>query len=47
MPFLLDRYVGRLVDGTLTGTVERTGRELTNDMNGVWTLRRPTEAAPP
>ena len=46
LPFLLDRYVGRLVDGKLVGTVERTGRELTNDMtgggiSGARTRRRP------
>ena len=45
LPFLFDRYVGRMVDGRLTGTVERTGRERTNQMTGVWTLWRPNEAA--
>jgi hypothetical protein len=46
LPSLVDRYVGRWVDGKLIGTVERTGRELTNDMSGVWGLRRPPEDAP-
>ena len=46
LPFLFDRYAGRLVDGKLVGTVERTGRELTNLMAGQWTLRRPDENAP-
>lgn len=40
LPFLTDRFAGRLVDGRLVGTVERTGRELTNSMSGTWALRR-------
>ncbi len=40
LPFLIDRFRGRIADGRLVGTVERTGRELTNSMSGVWTLRR-------
>jgi hypothetical protein len=43
LPFLSDRYVGRLVDGQLKGTVERTGRELTNQMTGAWNLWRPKD----
>jgi hypothetical protein len=46
LPFLFDRFEGRLVDERLVGTVERTGRELTNAMSGVWTLGRGGEAAP-
>jgi hypothetical protein len=46
LPSLVDRYVGRMVDGALKGTVERTGRELTNDMSGVWTLCREKESEP-
>jgi hypothetical protein len=46
LPSLADRYVGRLVDGALRGTVERTGRELTNEMTGQWTLWRPNEKEP-
>lgn len=38
LPYLVDRFQGR-VDGTsLSGTVERTGRELTNRMTGRWVL---------
>jgi hypothetical protein len=40
LPSLIDRFTGRLVDDRLVGTVERTGRELTNSMSGVWSLRR-------
>jgi hypothetical protein len=40
LPFLIDQFTGRLVDERLVGTVERTGRELTNSMSGVWSLRR-------
>lgn len=40
VPFLFDRFVGRLVDDRLIGTVERRGREMTNSMSGVWNLRR-------
>lgn len=40
LPFLIDRFTGRLVDDRLVGTVERSGRELTNRMSGVWSLRR-------
>ena len=48
LPFLFDRYVGRFVDGKLTGTVERSGREWTNVMSGTWALWRPDpNAAPP
>jgi hypothetical protein len=43
LPALTDRYVGRLVDERLMGTVERTGRELTNSMSGAWTLSRVKE----
>ena len=34
VPFLLDRFTGHLRGDTLAGTVERTGRELTNRMTG-------------
>ena len=44
LPFLIDRFTGRLVNERLIGTVERTGRELTNSMSGIWRLRR--QAAP-
>jgi hypothetical protein len=47
LPFLLDRYVGRLADGKLVGTVERSGRELTNEMSGAWTLWRPDATPTP
>jgi hypothetical protein len=40
VPFLLDRFTGHLRGDTLAGTVERTGRELTNRMTGSWSLRR-------
>jgi hypothetical protein len=40
LPFLIDRFTGRLVDEGLVGSVERTGRELTNAMSGVWSLHR-------
>jgi hypothetical protein len=40
LPFLTDRFTGRLVEERLVGTVERTGRELTNSMSGTWSLRR-------
>jgi hypothetical protein len=45
LPFLIDRFTGRLVDDRLVGTVERTGRELTNSMHGLWSLRRQTARA--
>lgn len=47
LPFLFDRYAGRFVDGQLRGTVERTGRELTNLMTGQWTLWRRDEEVTP
>ena len=40
LPFLIDRFTGRVADDRLVGTVERIGRELTNSMSGVWSLRR-------
>lgn len=40
LPSLIDRFTGRLVNDQLVGTVERSGRELTNSMSGVWSLRR-------
>ncbi|HSB15381.1 MAG TPA: SGNH/GDSL hydrolase family protein [Bryobacteraceae bacterium] len=40
LPFLIDRFRGRITDGRLVGMVERTGRELTNSMSGTWALRR-------
>jgi hypothetical protein len=40
IPFLIDRFTGQLRGDTLAGTVERTGRELTNSMTGSWSLRR-------
>jgi len=43
---LTDRFSGRMVDGRLTGSVERTGREPTNSMTGVWSLHRREEPRP-
>jgi len=40
LPLLIDRFRGRLVDDRLVGSVERTGRDLTNAMTGVWSLHR-------
>jgi hypothetical protein len=40
LPFLIDRFRGRIAEGRLVGTVERTGRELTNSMSGTWNLHR-------
>lgn len=40
IPYLIDRFTGHLRGDTLSGTVERTGRELTNSMIGSWNLRR-------
>lgn len=40
LPFLADRFVGKMVGDRLIGTVERRGRELTNSMSGVWSLGR-------
>jgi len=40
LPSLIDRFSGRIVKDRLAGTVERTGRDLTNSMTGVWNLHR-------
>jgi hypothetical protein len=40
LPSLSDHFTGRIVDGRLGGTVERTGREPINTMTGAWNLRR-------
>lgn len=48
LPSLTDRFTGGLMDdGRLVGTVERTGRELTNSMSGTWTLNRAGGATAP
>jgi hypothetical protein len=43
IPFLIDRFTGWLDGESLAGSVERTGRELTNLMTGSWRLVRTSE----
>ena len=39
VPFLLDRFVGRMIGGRMAGTAERRGRELTNSITRVYSER--------
>jgi hypothetical protein len=38
VPYLVDQFTGQVAGKSLSGTVERTGRELTNRMTGTWSL---------
>jgi hypothetical protein len=38
VPYLVDQFTGQVNGKTLSGTVERTGRELTNRMTGKWSV---------